>query len=76
MIDKIYDFIIDYEDLIKLLLLIIFSILILRSICNYFDKKLIREKDIIENTKEYVIFSNCHVFDNKFYCWEEKNDKE
>ena len=74
MIDKIYNVIFDYGDLIKFFLLIIFSIVILCSLGNYFDKKLIREKDIIENTKEYVIFSNCQVFDNKFYCWEEKND--
>ena len=71
MLDKIYNFIFDYEDLIKVFLLIIFSLVILCSLGNYFDKKLIREKDIIENTKEYVIFNNCHVFDNKFYCWED-----
>lgn len=76
MKDKIYDFILDYEDLIKLLLLIIFILFISCSIVDYFDKKLTREKNIIENTKEYVIFSNCHSFDNKFYCWEEKNDKK
>ena len=74
MKDKIYDFILDYEDLIKFFLLIIFISFILCSLVNYFDKKLTREKNIIENTKEYEIFSNCQVFDNKFYCWEDKND--
>ena len=74
MKDKIYDFILDYEDLIKFFLLIIFISFIICSLVNYFDKKLTREKNIIENTKEYEIFSNCQFFDNKFYCWEDKND--
>lgn len=74
MINKIFDFILNYEDIIKILLLIIFIVFILCSLSIYFDKKLTREKNIIENTKEYVIFSNCQVFDNKFYCWEDKND--
>lgn len=71
MFDKIYDFYIDYEELINASLLLIGVLVLTLCITSYFDKELTREKDIIENTKNYVIYDNCKKFDDKYYCWEE-----
>lgn len=71
MFDKIYDFFIDYEELIKILILFFIVIFVFVLIGNYFDKQHKREVDIIEKTKEYKIFSSCQKINNKYYCWED-----
>lgn len=64
--------IVDYEEMISGLILILFVIFVMCLIIFNFDKALTQEKQIIENTKEYTIFDNCKSFDNKYYCWNEK----
>lgn len=70
MFNKIWDFYIDYEEFINLLLLLICFIFFVSIIVFFFDKQLTIEKNIIENTKEYVVFDNCKRIENKYYCWE------
>lgn len=74
MFNKLYNFYIDYEELIKYFFILIVVIFFECFIISYFDKELTRDKDIIENTKNYFIFDNCKKFDDKYYCWEEIHD--
>ena len=74
MFNKLHNFYIDYEELIKCFFILILVIFFECFIISYFDKKLTRDKDIIENTKNYFIFDNCKKFDDKYYCWEEIHD--
>lgn len=74
MIEKIYNFLCDYEELIQYLILMTLFTFIMCFIIFKFDKALTQEKEIIENTKDYKIFDNCKNFDNKYYCWNEKEE--
>lgn len=74
MFNKLYNFYIDYEESIKYFFILIVVIFFGCFIISYFDKELTRDKDIIENTKNYFIFDNCKKFDDKYYCWEEIHD--
>lgn len=67
--EKIYDFIIDYEDILKLVLFLLIVLIFMCIIIGYFDNQLTIKKNIIINTKDYVIYDNCKILDNKFYCW-------
>lgn len=72
MIKKIYNFFNENEELFQFLILLIFVCVIMCSIVYGFNKALIQERQIIENTKDYQIFDNCKSIDNKFYCWNEE----
>lgn len=71
MFDKIYDFCIAYEDLIKILICLFIFISLVVLFSNFIDKQYKREIDIIEKTKEYTIFSSCQKINDKYYCWED-----
>lgn len=69
---KLYDFVIYYEDILKFSFLLFVFMVITLLVAGYFDKQLSIEKNIIQNTKEYVIFDKCKLFDNSYYCWNVK----
>lgn len=71
MIDKIFDFYYDYEEFINFILISLFFLIVSQIIIYSFDKQSLIVKNIIEETKNYVIFDNCEKFENKYYCWEE-----
>lgn len=71
MFDKIYDFYIDYEDLINILICLFIFIVSILLISNFIDKQHKIEVDIIEKTKDYTIFSSCKKINDKYYCWED-----
>lgn len=70
--DKLYYFVIDYGDILKFSFFIFVFLVIMFKVAGYFDKQLTIEKNIIQNTKEYVIFDKCKLFDNSYYCWNVK----
>lgn len=70
---KIYDFLIDYEEVLKFIFVIFAILFSLITFIRYYDEQLTIDKNIIKNTKDYVIYDNCHKFDTNFYCW---NDGE
>lgn len=67
--DKINDFLIDYEDLIKVCLVFFLLFVLCLHFTTIADKNLTRDKNIIENTKNYSVYKNCKSFENEFYCW-------
>lgn len=69
--EKIYDFIIDYEEFLMFGFLLFCFLYFLFTLVSYFDKQSTIDKNIIINTKDYVIYDNCKILDNKFYCWNE-----
>lgn len=70
MFDKIYYFLVDYEELIKAIFILFIILFCMFCIAAYCDINLAREKNIIENTKEYVKHKNCKYLYNIWYCWE------
>lgn len=72
MKEKIYKFIYDYEEIIQYMILMILVVFIMCFIVFKYDKALTQEKNIIENTKDYTIFTNCKRIGNDFYCWNEE----
>jgi len=69
MFDKIFQFIEDYEDLLKFCLFFFGFICLLFYVVGVFDRNLTRDKSIIESTKDYVIYHSCSSFDGVWYCW-------
>lgn len=63
MFKKLYNFYISYEEAIKFFLVLFFVgfllCIIINKVDNELDKQHKREIDIIENTKDYAIFSSC-----------------
>lgn len=71
MFNKIYNFLVDYEDLIKFIGILFTFYLSALLVTSWFDKQIVRDIDIIEKTKEYKIFNSCKKIEDKYYCWEE-----
>ncbi len=71
MFNKIYNFLVDYEDLIKFIGILFIFLLSCLLVTSWFDKQNVRDIDIIEKTKEYKIFNSCKKIEDKYYCWEE-----
>ena len=71
MFNKIYNFLVDYEDLIKFIGILFTFLLSCLLVTSWFDKQNVRDIDIIEKTKEYKIFNSCKKIEDKYYCWEE-----
>lgn len=71
MFEKIYNFLIDYEDFLKIIFFMFVIMCLMFKLAMFYDENITRKKNIIENTKKYVIHSNCFQFKNNWYCWEE-----
>lgn len=71
ILNKIYDFFIDYEDILKFIFIMFIIMCGLFYFTYYCDKQLTREKSIIEKTKDYVEYKNCKYLNEVWYCWNE-----
>lgn len=69
--DKIYEFISDYEELITLILFLVGTLLVLLVIIKHYDSELTKEKNIIQQTKQYEKFEECKKIHDYWYCWNE-----
>ena len=69
--NKIYDFICDYEELINLILILFVTLLVSCTIIKHYDEELTKEKNIIQQTKQYEKFEECKKINENWYCWNE-----
>ena len=59
---------IDIEDILKLCLpfVLMFAVIF---IYNTSAKEQEKKLEILKNTKDYQIYDECHLFDDKYYCY-------
>lgn len=72
--ERLYNFIEEYEELFKIIIVMLGLLLIACVIVKKYDTELTKEKNIIEQTKKYEKYNECKKINETWYCWNEEKE--